>query len=531
MNWREAGALSVVFAALSALGLFIFPGHSFLLSDTQIYVPLFKHLLNPELLRNELILSGAHLSYTIYDEATLGLTRAFGLEIEQALFAQQFFFRWLGYWGAYWFATAIGFSRAAGVLASALLWLGAFVYGPAVITTEFEPVPRGFAVPLIVLALGAAAKQHRHIACAALVLAFLYHAPAVWPLLLVATIFRRWRPLGYTAGAAFLLMVLASNQQGTVEAQPFFSLIDAGQRKIQQLRAPYNWISLWPSRYWLQYLLTGAIALAAFRRLKDRLPVSVQPYLQWMPLIGWVTMPLSYLLLEQMGWALLPQVQPMRALLYCHLFCQMLGTLAAFRELEDGQWLRAVAWLLVPVSLSLRGDLLQTTGLEKEAMLLVLLTGCVALASLWPRKQLLWVAPFGLSLLFGYGFEARAFQPVETPDLNSLADWAATKSPVDAQFLFPDLGRRPEPGIFRARSARAVYVCWKQGGQVNYFPQYASTWFERWTNLLAPNHPPLDYNDLRRRGVTHLVFTKEVPAEDLTPVYVSRAYRVYLLSR
>jgi len=97
-------------------------------------------------------------------------------------------------------------------------------------------------------------------------------------------------------------------------------------------------------------------------------------------------------------------------------------------------------------------------------------------------------------------------------------------------FLFPDLGRRPEPGVFRARASRAVYVCWKQGGQVNYFPKYAEIWWERWSQLLAPNHPALNYADLRRRGITHLVFTKEVPAEDLPPVYFSPAFRVYQLN-
>jgi hypothetical protein len=69
-------------------------------------------------------------------------------------------------------------------------------------------------------------------------------------------------------------------------------------------------------------------------------------------------MPLSWLLLEQLGWALIPQVQPMRALLYCHLFCQLLGAIAAWLELRESQWLRAFAWMVVPLSLAMRGDLL-----------------------------------------------------------------------------------------------------------------------------------------------------------------------------
>jgi len=385
MTWREPCLLSAVFAVLTALGLFIFPGHSFLLSDSQIYLPLFTNLSHPSLLPNELILSGAHLSYTIYDEVTLSLASLTGLSFEQVLFGQQFAFRWIGYWGAYWLARACGLPMGPAVLTSTLLWLGAFVYGPAVITTEFEPVPRGFAVGLLVAALGAAAQHHRNLASLCLATAFLYHAPAVWPVLAIAIALRRWRPLAYTAAAAFVLLILARNQTGVIEAQPFFSLIDPTQRTIQQLRAPYNWISLWPARHWLQFLLTGGLAIAAYYRLRPHLPAILKPYLLYLPLIGIATMPLSWLLLEQFGWALLPQIQPMRALLFCHLLCQWLGIIAAWHELSVGKWFRAAAWLAVPLTLSLRGDILNlpTGALNNQLILLAIILTACAIAWRW----------------------------------------------------------------------------------------------------------------------------------------------------
>lgn len=529
MTPAQSCLLGGVFAILTALGLFIFPGHTFLLSDTQIYLPLFEHLRNPALFTNELILNGAHLSFTIYDEVTLALSRLTGRSLEHALLAQQFFFRWLGMWGAFWLATSIGLSRGAAVLSSSALWLGAFVYGPAVITTEFEPVPRGFAVPLLVASLGALAQHWPNRAAFFIALAFLYHAPAVWPILVVAILARHWRPLAWTAGAATVLTIFASLQQGALATQPFFSLIDPAHRAIMMLRAPYNWISLWPPRHILQFLITAPLAWFALRRIEDLLAPATRPYFRWIPIIGLLTIPASYLLLEQYGWALLPQLQPMRALLYCHLFCQWLGLLVAWRELKDGAPLRAFLWLIVPFSLALQGDLLLIG--PAHAILLALIAAAIFLATRYPRREYAWAASFTLVLLFGIGFEARAYKPVETPTLTQLSTWATANTPTPAVFFFPDLGRRPEPGIFRARSLRAVYVCWKQGGQVNYFPTYASTWFERWTHLLAPNHPPLDYNDLRRRGITHLVFTKDTPAEPLPQLFSNGAYRVYQLAK
>jgi hypothetical protein len=64
---------------------------------------------------------------------------------------------------------------------------------------------------------------------------------------------------------------------------------------------------------------------------------------------------------------------------------------------------------------------------------------------------------------------------------------------------------------------------------VNYFPAYASRWWERWSALLAPGHRPYDYGELRRRGVGYIVLTREPPLENLTPVFTSGAYRVYRL--
>ncbi len=151
----------VLLVLVGFTSVLVYPGRTYLLSDTQIYIPLFEHLKDPSLLQRDLLLEGAHLRYTIYDEVALGLHAATGVDFEWILLAQQLLFRTLGAWGAFLLARSCGLGQLAALLSSGLLWLGAFVYGPAIITTEFEAVPRGFAVPLTVLALGMRAAAAR----------------------------------------------------------------------------------------------------------------------------------------------------------------------------------------------------------------------------------------------------------------------------------------------------------------------------------------------------------------------------------
>ncbi len=522
----------ILLALLALESALVFPGRTYLQSDTQIYIPLFEHLRDPSLLQRELILDGAHLSYTIYDEVTLALNRWTGVEFEWLLLAQQCLFRFLGAVGGFLLARACGLGGWASWAVSGVVWLGAFVYGPAIITTEYEPVPRGYAVGLAVFALGTrAAGWNSWLAGSALGVAVLYHAPAVWPILLVAFCLRDWKMLGPVGIAGVLLYAAGKMQVGVVQAQPFFSLLSEEHRKIQMMRAPYNWLELWLPRYFWTFVLTGGLAVAAGRRLRGVLPAQVGAYFRWLPWIGVATIPLSYVLLERMGWALFPQLQPMRAMLYCHLLCQWQGAIVAMRELREGRWLWAAAWLLLPLSLALRGDLLLLNE-TKVVSQIVLAIGLLGVCWLATRPYAGMLAPALLVVPFLFAWKGDgAPAKLETPDLSATAHWARTQTAKDAMFFFPDLGRKPEPGIFRARAARAVYACWKQGGQVNYFEGFAKKWHERWSQLLAKGHAAMDYGDLRGRGIDLIVLTKDAPKEALRELYRSPGgtYRVYKL--
>ena len=55
------------------LGYFLFPGHTYLQSDTQIYVPMLERALDPGLFTRDITVLRPHLTLTAYDEtASIG---------------------------------------------------------------------------------------------------------------------------------------------------------------------------------------------------------------------------------------------------------------------------------------------------------------------------------------------------------------------------------------------------------------------------------------------------------------------------
>src|SRR5690349_2071817 len=174
---RERLAVAAGIAALTLLGFFQFPGHTFLQSDTQIYVPMFEHILDSSVLRQDLMATRPHLSYTLYDEISIALRRLTGLSFEIVLIFQQLLCRAMQILGVYLLARSFPLSRAMALVTAAAFSLGATIVGPAVLTFEYEPVPRGFAIGLVFLAIGLAAQGRMLAADIAAAAAFLYHPP------------------------------------------------------------------------------------------------------------------------------------------------------------------------------------------------------------------------------------------------------------------------------------------------------------------------------------------------------------------
>src|SRR5215208_205670 len=133
-------------AVLALVTFFWFPGHTWLHQDTQIYVPILEHQRDPSVLRNDLVAQHPHDAFTLYDEVAIGLRRVTGLGFKEVLQAQQIATRALGIWGLVLLAEAFGLSVFQALGVAAICSLGVVIAGPTVLTVEYEPTPRAFAV-------------------------------------------------------------------------------------------------------------------------------------------------------------------------------------------------------------------------------------------------------------------------------------------------------------------------------------------------------------------------------------------------
>ena len=486
--------------ALTLLTFFQFPGRTYLQSDTQIYLPILERLWDPSVFTRELLTRHPHVSFTIYDEVALAMRRLTGLDFEALLAAQQFLFRALGILGVFLLARALRLSTRMGLLVAAVFSLGAAIAGPTVLTIELEPVPRGFAILLLFFALGLAAHGRSLAAGIAVSLGLMYHAPSVVPFCIVffclalwpsqrAVMRRRICGLLPILGGVLILFALSRIQAGADGSQAFLGRIDPELERIQRLRAPYVWVSLWAPQWIWHYLFLWAASLAAYWRVRKSASQDLRFFLIGLPLAGLLSIPASWLLLEKWKWILAPQIQPARAVLFVAAMAGILAAIAAAKAGEQRRWWESALWFLlafaIPVS-TFAGQPL-TGGLGWLSLSLALLAALAAWADSGRRQWAL--APWAAAILIPFFLIPALGLPKppspENAGLRALAAWARSSTPQDAVFQFPDAGRELYPGIFRARALRAVYVDWKSGGQVNFLRDFALEWWARWQRMGA----------------------------------------------
>jgi hypothetical protein len=468
-------AIAAAALAISLLTYFQFPGHTWLQQDSQIYAPVLENRYDHAILRNDILAQQSHLAYTIYDDVALPFRRFTPFSYREILAAQQVLARAIGIWGLFLIAQALGLASAPAATVALIVSLGAAIAGPAVLTTEYEPTPRAVALPLIYAAIGLTA--HRRFAPAALLaaVATLYQFPAALPFwLLFAVILLR----KYRAAAVVPLLVLP------LTLTPL-------QEQLQRMRTAYVWVSTWPAATILHHVLVAAIAGAAFYRIRHKVSTELRILLLGLAAIGLLSMPLSWILLEQFKLAIAPQLQPLRWLLGATLAMQLLAAAAAAhspRRVEAAVWFALAFWPAV-APLSWR-RVAVIAGLAIAAALAKRFAPIVALAAF-----------AAIPVLGG----VVNYPHLHTPELSELSRWARLNTDRDAVFLFADSGRSLLPGIFRSEARRAVYVDWKAGGQVNYLPEFAEQWWSRWQETAGNAFKPEDLPKYPALGIAYIV--------------------------
>jgi len=190
-----------------------------------------------------------------------------------------------------------------------------------------------------------------------------------------------------------------------------------------------------------------------------------------------------------------PQLQPMRALLYVALMMQFLTAAAGVKARRPFE---AFAWFALAYLIPLQ------PFAWNRVVLAVALAALTALA-VWRTPRFAPVAAlaafFAIPTLGG----VVNYPQLHTPELAQLSAWARASTPQDAVFLFPDAAHGLDPGIFRAEALRAVYIDWKAGGQVNYLKEFGDEWGSRWQQTMARRFSPADMAKYEGLGIGYVV--------------------------
>lgn len=523
---------------LALLGFTVFPGRTWLQSDTQIYLPILERQFDHTLFARDEIALRPHVKFTFYDEITVELRRLTGLDFETLLPAQQFVCRVAGIAGAFLLAQALGLPVMGALLAAGVFALGAVINGPTVLTMEYEPVPRGFAVLLIFGALGAAAQRRWMWAGALAVLATLYHPTTTAPFWVALVL--HWRLAhdrreglaleASLAAAGAGLVLFAGLQAYGADRQVWLGSISPELERIQKFRGAYNWISLWVPAWFWQYPLLFAAAAAAWGRIRTAMTAEARILTFTLLVYGLAMVPLQYVLLDMGKWILMPQFQPARAVLFITALAGLLGTAAAWQAAARKRWWECAAWFVLVFAIPVNGLVAQlfTAGDWRRIGAVALLAGLGVLACRLPAIAL----PVALAAFFVIPQVGgvQASPRLHSAELDRLAAWARASTDKDQVFFFGDVGRGLEPGIFRARSLRALYVDWKSGGQANLLKDYGMEWWKRWQAVNQSKLPLRPLDEYRRLGIDYLVVRRGHEPPGAQPVYRNAQWAVLPLS-
>ncbi|MFL6450250.1 MAG: hypothetical protein ACJ746_21610 [Bryobacteraceae bacterium] len=486
-RWLSVGLALVL---ITLLEFHFFPGHTYLRSDSQIFVAMIERLAAPAFLSRDFVATPPHLVFTAYDEVTLLLHRLTQQDFQSILAWQQLACRASAVVGIFLLASSAGVKDFPALLIAAVVNMGAALPGAAVSATEPEPVPHAMAFSLCLLALGLLANEKPLLSGFAGGVALAYQpatAAIMWAAVALTFVLnRRLRPVlrpMLTILLVFLLLLanLAQLQPGVIDAGTFFRRISPSWLRILRERTPEVMISTWSGEAIAFYLLVfvgGVIASA-------RIWPSLNRQSRWMGALllfgGLLSLPLSGILLEVYRWSLVPQFQPARALLFTVALSLAAAPMAASRAAQMGKRFEAAAW-----------------------------------------------CAFALAISVGTQFRTAAHpDPVARPAVAELASWAKESTWGGSMFLFPDAGRAAYPGIFRAESIRAVYADWIGGELSKYFEDFAREWDHRWHSTMGGDFSARRLEGLLDLPVDYYVLRRTNALERVQPVYGTRDFVVY----
>jgi hypothetical protein len=487
----HAGRPAMLLAGLAAITLFqflVFPGHSWLTAqtsvpDTKLYVPMIERLGAPGLLSRDLVATHPTVAYTVYDEAALFVRKVLHVDFRRSLAIQQFAFRFAAVTGVFLLARAARLSRAFSLATALLANFGSWVPGVGVALSDPDPAPYAFALCAVILAAGLLATSRPLSAGLAGGIALLYDlriAAPFWIVVILAAIInlpsRRLMRASLPVFVIFMLLLgnLAQLQPGVTEPQMVWGRIPAAIAMIRRFRSPELWIRSWHWPALAASLLVAGFCAGSVLRLWRRLDEPARWMFVGLPLGGFLSLPLSFLLLDWMRSEAIPLLQPAVLLLLPLAFCAIGCAIAGLHALNERRW-REMALLLAVVAL---------------------------LPLISPARQ-------------------------KGRDMDSVSTWALANTWGGSMFLFPDAGRASDPAVFRAKSKRAVWVDWDTGKLANASESFADEWFRRWQDTMAGEYSTGRLARLLSLPIDYYVLQRDHVLTGVGPVFTDGQFVVY----
>jgi hypothetical protein len=521
----------------------VFPGHSFLKSGTQLTVPMIERLANPGFLSRDLVATHPNLEYTAYDEITLFLNEATGINLERSLAVQQLITRAAGLLGILLLAISAGIPELLSLAIAALVNLGAFVAGPRIMLVDPEPVPYTLAWGLILLAIGLLSREKPLLAALAGGVALIYQpfvtAP-LWLLILLLILFDRnlrrlLRPtIPVLAVFVLLLANFAQLQPGIAEQQSTFGKIPEAYIALQKFRTPHEYVSLWRAGEIWSYLAIWIVGIWAVARISPVLNRQVRWFFVALPACGILSLLLSFLLLDRLHLSLVPHVRPVLWILFTICLSLIACFVASARATRNRNPWEGALWFALPILVIVRTEFLDLFRVIDYAATLRLLVaiafvlGAVYLIKLTLKRLSALTLAIPL-LAIAILLTTSKFTIDRAPDtaVLSLADWVKQNTWGSSMFLFPDLDRNGDPGLFRGRSERALWVDWNSGSLVPCFESFAAIWWERWHNTMQPGYSTQQLQADLELPIDYYVLKTTNRLSGIKPVFANDEFLVY----